>query len=266
MRHLLGSLGGVLLTLVLLTLLALLVTPPVDDRPKIEEPLSMSMVEAPRQQSPNNAPAPAQAAPTPPAEAPPPPPPAPLPAPSPSSPVALPTPEVPAMEVPEVPLDAELPELTTQQPKPKAQPKPKPKAQPKPKPKPEPAPEPQASPERVAEADATHASEDSSQRSERDSAQGPASASGPVGSPQPTRKVPPEYPARAQRRGLEGYVEVRFTILPDGSVDSDSLRVTDAEPRNVFERAAMRAISRWQFPESASPREARQRLVFRLKG
>jgi len=87
-----------------------------------------------------------------------------------------------------------------------------------------------------------------------------------VGSPQPTRRVPPEYPARAQRRGIEGYVEVRFTILPDGSVDTDSLRVIDARPRNVFERAALRAISRWQFPEAAGPREARQRLVFRLRG
>ena len=252
MRHLLGSLGGVLLTLVLLTLLALLVTPPVDDRPEIEKPLSMSMVEAPRSQPRDNAPAQAPPAPpAPPAQAPPPPP-APLPAPSPSSPVAIPTPEVPAMEAPKVPLDEKLPELTTE----RSQPTPQPEPQPKPRPEPEPAPEPQAAPERVAEAAAASASE----RSAQDSAQAP------VSSPQPTRKVPPEYPARAQRRGLEGYVEVRFTILPDGSVDRDSLRVTDAEPRNVFERAAMRAISRWQFPESASPREARQRLVFRLKG
>lgn len=164
------------------------------------------------------------------------------------------------METPDVPLDEELPELTTEQPEPTPRPEPQPEPQPEPRRKPEPAPEPRAAPERVAEAEATSASEASSERSEQDSAPGP------VSSPQPTRKVPPEYPARAQRRGLEGYVEVRFTIRADGSVDGDSLRVIDAEPRNVFERAAMRAISRWQFPESSSPREARQRLVFRLKG
>lgn len=172
----------------------------------------------------------------------------------------MPTPELPAMEAPEIPLDNELPELTTRQPRPTPQP------EPQPQPEPEPTPEPEAPPERVAEADSVSTREAAGEPSEQASAQAPDSASGPVSSPQPTRKVPPEYPARAQRRGLEGYVEVRFTIRPDGSVDGDSLRVTDAEPRNVFERAAMRAVSRWQFPESAAPREARQRLVFRLKG
>ena len=100
------------------------------------------------------------------------------------------------------------------------------------------------------------------QAADSESSQAPSQE---VGSPQPTERVPPEYPSRAQRRGIEGYVEVRFTIQPDGRVDADSLRVTEAQPRNVFERAALKAISGWRFPRADAPREARQRLEFRLK-
>ncbi|WP_162500858.1 energy transducer TonB, partial [Modicisalibacter coralii] len=102
--------------------------------------------------------------------------------------------------------------------------------------------------------------------SQAEASQAPPTDPGVVSSPQPTRKVPPTYPSRAQRRGIEGYVELRFTIRPDGSVDRDSLRVIDAEPRHVFDRAALRAIADWQFKRAPQPREARQRLVFRLEG
>ncbi|HET8790648.1 MAG TPA: energy transducer TonB [Modicisalibacter sp.] len=251
MRVLFGSLGGVLLALLLFTLLALLVAPPEDNRPVIEMPVSVAMVEAPTPQPP--AEAPAQAAPSPPVSTPPPPP-APMPAPSLDSAIAIPTPETPPLEVSKVPLDNQLPELTEIEPEPEPEPEPQP--EPPPQPTPEPA---QPSPSQAV-----------AQTSEQPSEQAGQAPAGPpaaeVGSPQPTRRVPPEYPARAQRRGLEGYVEVRFTILPDGSVDADSLRVIDAEPRHTFERAAMQAISRWQFSESPGRREARQRLEFRLEG
>lgn len=256
LRQSLGSLGGVLLALLLFTLLALLVAPPEDNRPVIEMPVSVAMVEAPTPQPP--AEAPAQAAPSPPVSTPPPPPPAPMPAPNLDSAIAIPTPETPPLEVAKVPLDNQLPELTAIEPEPEPQP------QPEPEPPPQPAPEPaQPSPSQAV----ARANEEPSQQPSEQSSEAPAvTQTAEVGSPQPTRRVPPEYPARAQRRGLEGYVEVRFTILPDGSVDADSLRVIDAEPRHTFERAAMQAISRWQFSESAGLREARQRLEFRLEG
>lgn len=249
MRHLLGTLGGVLLALLLFTLLALLVAPPEDERQVIDMPVSVSMVEALEQQAPEPTTA-SEAAPTPPTATPPPPP-APMPSPRLESDIALPEPDVPPMTSPEMPQEMELPELAQVEPQPEPQPEPEPR--PEPSPQPEPTPAPSSSSETLADTD--------DQASEA-----PAAPQGVIGSPQPTRRVPPEYPARAQRRGLEGYVEVRFTIRPDGSVDSNSLRVVEARPRNVFERAAMRAISRWQFPEAAGPREARQRLVFRLEG
>lgn len=257
MRHLLGALGGVLLALLLFTLLALLVTPPEDDRQEIAMPVALSMVEAMEQQAPEPAPAMSEAPPPPPVDTPPPPP-ARMPSPMLESDIVLPEPDVPPMETPEMPREMELPELIEAQPEPEPVPQPEPEPDPEPQPEPHPLPDPapsqQASPsESVAEADG--------QASDT-----PAAAPGEVGSPQPTRRVPPEYPSRAQRRGLEGYVELRFTIRPDGSVDSNSLRVIEARPRNVFERAAIQAISRWQFPEASSSREARQRLEFKLEG
>lgn len=252
MRYLLGAVGGIALALVLFFLLALLVAPPEDDRQVIEMPLSVSMVEAPAEQAPEQAASPAEAPPPPPAAAPPPPP-APLPSPAIDSNIAMPEPDLPAMDAPPVPQEMELPELAEIEPQPEPTPQPEPRPEPEPAPDPAPSSQPQPTP--------AESLADSGQAA----APAPA-ASGEIVSPQPTRRVPPEYPRRALRRGIEGYVEVRFTIQPSGKVDQGSLRVVEARPRNVFERAAMRAIADWQFPAASAPREARQRLEFKLEG
>ncbi|MFD2437791.1 energy transducer TonB [Modicisalibacter luteus] len=235
-------------------MLALLVAPPEDERQVIEMPLSVSMVEAPAEQAPEGVASPAESMPPPPASAPPLPP-APMPSPAIDSNIAMPEPDLPATEAPAAPQEMELPELTEIKPQPEPTPRPEPRPEPAPEPKPVSAPssQPQSTP--------TESLVDSGQASTAASA-----ASGEVASPQPTRRVPPEYPRRALRRGIEGYVEVRFTIQPNGRVDQGSLRVVEARPRNVFERAAMRAIADWHFPTASAPREARQRLEFKLEG
>ncbi len=63
-----------------------------------------------------------------------------------------------------------------------------------------------------------------------------------VGQVAPTNRVNPSYPPRAQRRGMEGFVEVEFVIQRNGSVDGSSIRVTNAQPRRVFEDAAREAL------------------------
>ncbi|MBZ5876713.1 energy transducer TonB [Chromohalobacter israelensis] len=259
MRAIAGAAGGVLMALGLFYLLALLVAPPDDAREPIEQPMSVSRVEAPQAQ----APAPQAAAPdapTPPADTPPPPPPSPVPAAQSDSALALPEPERSAPPTPEVPQET-LPELEEIEP----QPEPTPEPQPEPEPAPEPEPTPQPTESSSANEASQGESEAASADQAADSGESSQAPSQEVGSPQPTERVPPEYPSRAQRRGIEGYVEVRFTIQPDGRVDADSLRVTEAQPRNVFERAALKAISGWRFPRADAPREARQRLEFRLK-
>lgn len=61
----------------------------------------------------------------------------------------------------------------------------------------------------------------------------------------PLVRVPPEYPARAQSRGLEGWVQVRFTITPTGTVANPM--VVNAEPKGMFDEAALKAIARWRY-------------------
>ena len=61
----------------------------------------------------------------------------------------------------------------------------------------------------------------------------------------PLVRVLPVYPARAQERGIEGYVVVEFTIAADGTV-KDPI-VLASEPSKIFDRAALRAIRKWKY-------------------
>jgi periplasmic protein TonB len=71
-----------------------------------------------------------------------------------------------------------------------------------------------------------------------------ASASDTV-EPHLIQRVNPDYPPEAQRRGTEGSVEVSFTVTPDGKV-SDVI-IVDAEPSDIFDRAAVDAVRRWRY-------------------
>ncbi|MFI8750740.1 TonB family protein [Vreelandella lionensis] len=251
MRHALSMLGGIALAVGLFWMLALLVAPPEQ---QVDEPImtmSMTMVEAPEVAPEQEAPppAPAQAAPAPP------PMPTPAPAPVATSTIALPEVELPNAPVEPVELESELPELTEAQPEPEPQPQPQPAPEPAPEPSPEPAETAAPSPEpAAAQRDAAPAAE-------------PAPSNEPVsvGQVAPTNRVNPSYPPRAQRRGMEGFVEVEFVIQRNGSVDGSSIRVTNAQPRRVFEDAAREAIARWQFEPSQQLRRATQRIEFQLR-
>jgi protein TonB len=61
----------------------------------------------------------------------------------------------------------------------------------------------------------------------------------------PLVRINPDYPPRALSRGLEGWVQVQFTITPTGTV-ADA-KVVNAEPKNIFDDAALKAISRWRY-------------------
>lgn len=81
--------------------------------------------------------------------------------------------------------------------------------------------------------------------------------------------VEPRYPVDALRSGVEGEVELEFTVLADGSVTD--VTVVRAEPRGIFEQQARHAIQRWQFiPRHengvAVSTRARQVIEFRLPG
>lgn len=61
----------------------------------------------------------------------------------------------------------------------------------------------------------------------------------------PIVKVAPVYPRRAQARGIEGWVLLRFTVTETGAVIEPE--VVDAEPAGVFDRAAMKAVTRFKY-------------------
>lgn len=70
------------------------------------------------------------------------------------------------------------------------------------------------------------------------------------------------YPAMAERRKLEGFVTIEFTIGADGSVSE--LEVLSSQPEGVFDREARAALQRWRFAPPASPMRARRTLEFKL--
>src|SRR5688572_2339547 len=60
----------------------------------------------------------------------------------------------------------------------------------------------------------------------------------------PLVRVEPQYPPQAAKRGLEGWVQLRFTITTAGTV-SEVAVVKSSNP--VFERAAMEAVRKWKY-------------------
>ncbi|RCV87352.1 energy transducer TonB [Billgrantia montanilacus] len=251
-------LGGVALALLLFWLLALLVTPPEEEFDVLDVSMTMSMVEAP--ETVQEEPAESSAEPPPPqVEASPPPQPEPLP--PLESTIAMPEPELPPEPVEPLEFDSSLPELAEMQPEPPPEPAPEPQNEPEPAPEPAPqpapTPEPNPSPTSPSAAPAPGPTTEQAASAE----QGPVD----VGQIAPTSRVPPEYPSRAQRRGLEGHVELQFLIRPDGSVDRSSIRVVESQPRNVFDSAAEQAVAGWQFEPANGVRRARQRLEFQLR-
>ncbi len=61
----------------------------------------------------------------------------------------------------------------------------------------------------------------------------------------PISRVAPDYPPSALRRGLEGWVQIRFTVTPAGTVEDPV--VVDADPKGYFEDAALASIAQWRY-------------------
>jgi len=84
----------------------------------------------------------------------------------------------------------------------------------------------------------------------------------------PTIKIPPVYPRRALRMGIEGIVTVEFTIATDGSVKDP--KIVKAKPPKIFDRAVLAAIQKWKFnPDIVDgkpvEKRARQDIKFKLQ-
>ena len=58
-------------------------------------------------------------------------------------------------------------------------------------------------------------------------------------------RVLPRYPSRALSRGIEGWVLLEFTI--DQLGQAVDLMVIEADPKGMFDRAALNAIRKWKY-------------------
>lgn len=65
------------------------------------------------------------------------------------------------------------------------------------------------------------------------------------GEARPIVRVSPQYPIQPARDGIEGWVQLSFTINETGGVED--VEVLEAEPKRVFNRAATRALKKWKY-------------------
>ncbi len=61
----------------------------------------------------------------------------------------------------------------------------------------------------------------------------------------PTVRIPPIYPMRARRRGIEGWVKVKFIVNTHGNVTD--ITILEAHPERIFNEAVRRCLRQWRF-------------------
>jgi len=79
----------------------------------------------------------------------------------------------------------------------------------------------------------------------------------------PLVRVEPQYPERARQRGIEGWVQIEFTISAAGTVKSP--RVVGYKPSTIFNRAALRAVRKWKYNPKIEDGEAVERPGVKIK-
>jgi protein TonB len=78
------------------------------------------------------------------------------------------------------------------------------------------------------------------------------------------KSAAPDYPREAFIKHQEGWVEVEFTVTPEGSVTNAT--VVGAQPPRVFNDAAMRAVQRWTFkPKMDNGKAVEERVKRRIE-
>lgn len=80
----------------------------------------------------------------------------------------------------------------------------------------------------------------------------------------PTLQVKPQYPPKAKRKGIEGWV-VLDVLLDTQGIPQD-YRVIEEQPAGVFRQVSVKAVMRWRFvPPETDLQWQRTRVNFELK-
>lgn len=61
----------------------------------------------------------------------------------------------------------------------------------------------------------------------------------------PQVRIQPDYPIGARQKGIEGWVDVQFSVGMDGGVRNAV--VVGAEPKSIFDSAALQAVRGWKY-------------------
>jgi protein TonB len=81
---------------------------------------------------------------------------------------------------------------------------------------------------------------------------------------EPVTTPDPAYPPQAFREGVEGWVDVEFTVTERGT--TRDIEVVGAEPRAVFDDAAIAAVTNWSYrPRVVNGQPVAQRLSVTLR-
>lgn len=70
------------------------------------------------------------------------------------------------------------------------------------------------------------------------------------------KTVSPVFPTTARNRGTSGWVEVTFTVDESGGVINPN--VTNSDPKNVFDAAAITAVEQWRFARCVTASQYRR--------
>ncbi len=98
---------------------------------------------------------------------------------------------------------------------------------------------------------------------------GPAGMNIAEGDYLPIVRVAPVYPARALSRGLEGYVDLEFTVTTTGTVDNPIVTYSTS---SLFERAAIRAVLKFKYKprvvdgQPVAVQGVKTRITFKIEG
>jgi protein TonB len=68
--------------------------------------------------------------------------------------------------------------------------------------------------------------------------------------------VTPVYPFKARRKRLDGYVRLEFSVT--GAGKANDIRVVEARPSDIFEKAAINALQKWVFKVGGEHSENRR--------
>lgn len=80
----------------------------------------------------------------------------------------------------------------------------------------------------------------------------------------PIKRKEPRYPVDAARKGLFGYVAVRFLINENGEVTA--VDTMDAFPEKVFEKETVKAVKKWRYQATGQKHVQRIRMDYSLSG